>query len=429
MKINCLYDELVDVSDLKAHPKNRNKHPEDQIKRLADILKYQGWRYPVKVSKQSNYIISGHGRIEAAKLNEWEKVPVNFQDYDSDEQEYADVQADNAIAAWAELDLAGINSDIGDLGPDFDIDLLGIRDFVLEPADKLEPQCDEDEVPENIEPTTKRGDIYQLGRHRLMCGDSTGIDDVEKLLVGARPELCFTSPPYADQREYNGDKELSTEHLATFIRAAFSHVKYFAINLGYSRKNGEVSPYWDDYIKEARECGLKFLSWNIWDKGEAGSIGKQTAMFAIEHEWIFVFGPAPKDLNLTVQNKDAGAKQHGTIRNKDGSTTPIKGANTRKVRDFSQLKTILHQTPQKARNHGIDHPAMFPVEFPEAYIEAMTNFGDAVYEPFTGSGTSLIACEKTGRSCYGMELDPHYCDVIVARWEKYTGKKAEMING
>ena len=132
MKVHCKYDEMVPVRDLKPHPKNRNKHPEEQIKRLAKVLEYQGWRYPVKVSTRSNCVTSGHGRIEAAKLNEWAEVPVNYQGYDSDEQEYADVTADNAIASWSELDLAAINMDLGDLGPDFDIDLLGIKNFLLD---------------------------------------------------------------------------------------------------------------------------------------------------------------------------------------------------------------------------------------------------------------------------------------------------------
>lgn len=151
MKVRCLYDKLVPIEELKAHPKNANKHPDSQVQRLAQIIEYQGWRYPLKVSKRTGYITAGHGRLLAAKRNGWSQVPVNFQDYDSEEQEYADVQADNAIASWAELDLSQINQDIGDLGPDFDIDLLGIKDFVLEPADKLtefDPAKHWDSMPE-----------------------------------------------------------------------------------------------------------------------------------------------------------------------------------------------------------------------------------------------------------------------------------------
>lgn len=138
MIIHCPHDRLVSVKELKAHPQNRNQHPKDQIERLAKILDYQGWRYPIKVSKRSGFITSGHGRLEAAKHLKLKEVPVSFQDYTDEAQEYADLQADNAIASWSELDLSAINMDIGDLGPDFDIDLLGIKDFLVEPAEKTE---------------------------------------------------------------------------------------------------------------------------------------------------------------------------------------------------------------------------------------------------------------------------------------------------
>lgn len=140
MRIHCPHDSLVSVTELKPHPKNRNAHPRDQIKRLAKILEYQGWRYPIKVSKLSGYITSGHGRLEAAKLLKLKEVPVSFQDYSDEAQEYADLQSDNSIASWAELDLAGINADIVDLGPDFDLDLLGIKDFAVDVADLESPE-------------------------------------------------------------------------------------------------------------------------------------------------------------------------------------------------------------------------------------------------------------------------------------------------
>jgi hypothetical protein len=134
---------LVPVKELKAHPQNRNQHPKDQIERLAKILEYQGWRYPIKVSKRSGFITSGHGRLEAAKLLKLKEVPVSFQDYTDEVQEYADLQADNAIASWSELDLSAINADIGDLGPDFDIDLLGIHSFTIVP--EFAPGTEEDQ--------------------------------------------------------------------------------------------------------------------------------------------------------------------------------------------------------------------------------------------------------------------------------------------
>jgi hypothetical protein len=146
IKVHCAHDKLVKLSELKPHPKNRNKHPAEQIDRLAEVIKYQGIRSPIKVSKRSGFITAGHGRLEAFKKLKLKEAPVNYQDYDSEEQEYADVQSDNAIASWAELDLMGINIDLAELGPDFDIDLLGIKNFVMDAADKgFDPSDTEEE--------------------------------------------------------------------------------------------------------------------------------------------------------------------------------------------------------------------------------------------------------------------------------------------
>lgn len=134
--IHCLYDKLLPIDELIAHPKNPNAHPEEQIDRLGLILKRQGFRYAIKVSTRSNFIVSGHGRRLAAQAIGMTHVPVVYQDYESEELEYADVVADNAIALWAELDYSRINDNLKDLGPDMDIDLLGIRDFTLDWHDK-----------------------------------------------------------------------------------------------------------------------------------------------------------------------------------------------------------------------------------------------------------------------------------------------------
>jgi len=161
MIVHCLHDALVSVKELKPNPLNRNSHPKDQIERLAKILEYQGWRYPIKVSKRSGLITSGHGRLEAAKLLKWKEVPVSFQDYDSEEQEYADTVSDNSIASWSELDLSGINSDLTDLGPDFDIDLLGINNFTLDASEKIEEVNQGSELSEWVGmPEFKEGENY-----------------------------------------------------------------------------------------------------------------------------------------------------------------------------------------------------------------------------------------------------------------------------
>lgn len=387
MIIRCLFDELVDVKKLKAHPKNRNTHPDEQITRLAKILAYQGWRYPVKVSKRSGFITSGHGRLLAAKSNKWKQVPVNYQDYESDEQEYADLQADNAIALWAELDLSGINTDLGDLGPDFDIDLLGLKDFELVIGDTLEPQCDEDEVGESpAEPTTKLGDVYKLGRHRLMCGDSTSIDAVEKLMNGQKADMVFTDPPYGYKYESNHqDKHKMLENddkILDFLPCAFAVTKDNAAI--YLCASHQTAHQWRPLIDQ------HFTHKNliVWKKNN-WSMGDLAGAFAGQHELIFF-------------------AHKGRVE--------LRGDRSRDVWEFDR-------DPPK------DHPTQKPVDLVEFAISKTSDKGSAVLDLFGGSGTTLIAAEKTARNAFMMELDPKYCDVIVARWEKYTGKKAELVNG
>lgn len=160
MKIQCAHDKLVRIEDLKPHPQNRNTHPKEQIERLAEILKYQGFRYPIKVSKRSGFVTSGHGRIEAARLNKWKEVPVNFQDYDDEEQEYADLIADNAIAAWAEIDLASIHVDLPTLDSNLlKLDMLGLKDFRFEPLDLVNLGDENSEWAQGM-PDFKEGDNY-----------------------------------------------------------------------------------------------------------------------------------------------------------------------------------------------------------------------------------------------------------------------------
>ncbi len=199
---------MVSVDAIAPNPKNNNKHTAEQKERAHKIFDYQGFRNPLTISKRSGLLVAGHLRLEVAKEKGIKELPCMYQDFESEEQEYAHMTADNALAAWAELDLAKINQDFLDLGPDLNVDWLGIKDFVIEPLDKLEPQCDEDEVPEHVEPKTKRGDIYKLGNHRLMCGDSTMIDDVEKLMNGEKADMVFTDPPYniaSDAKNYVGE--------------------------------------------------------------------------------------------------------------------------------------------------------------------------------------------------------------------------------
>lgn len=161
IKINCLFDKLVNPKELKDNPKNRNKHGQDQIERLAQLYKYQGIRHPIIISAETGYIVAGHGRKLAAIRAGIKEVPVVIQCFESQEQEYAFVQSDNAIALWADLDLSGINSDMEFLGPDFDIDMLGIHNFTLDMSEKIDMINKGDENSEWVDmPEFNKGDGY-----------------------------------------------------------------------------------------------------------------------------------------------------------------------------------------------------------------------------------------------------------------------------
>lgn len=398
MKVHCAADLLVSVSQLKPHPKNVNAHPAEQIVRLAKILEYQGWRYPIKVSKRSGYVTSGHGRLLAAKHLGWTEVPVDFQDYESDEQEYADIVSDNAIASWSELDLSAINSDIVDLGPDFDIDLLGIKDFLIEPADKLEPQCDEDEVPEALlEPRVVRGEVYILGNHRLMCGDSTAITDVEQLMDGEKAEMCFTDPPYGINYEgghfHSGDVNIKRKR-EKLANDDSDQIYQDVIPVISSFTDGPCYTWFADRkplkLFESVIAAGEIHAQIIWHKTNA-TYAAMGAQYKQRHEPCLYWKPK-------------------------GSTLRWCGP--------SDERTIW-EIKRDAKNEH--HPTQKPVELAERAIN--NHESKTVLDLFGGSGSTLIACEKTDRHCFMMELDPHYCGVILDRWQKFTGKKAHREDG
>ena len=409
------------TSEIIPYEKNPRINNNAVDKTMMSIKEY-GFQQPIVVDK-AGIVIAGHTRLKAAiKLN-LDTCPVIVADNLSPAQTKAFRIADNKtgeLATWDDGLLAVEIQDIIDMGLAIELTGFDAGDFDL---DKKPGLTDEDEVPEVKESIAKLGDLWILGEHRLLCGDSTDIEHVERLMDGQKAELLFTSPPYSDMREYNGGKDLSIGNLINFIPVFSEFAEYQVINLGIQRKDHEVVQYWDEYIKKAKSCGYKFLSWNIWNKNDAGSIGNQTAMFAISHEWLLIFGKEHKDLNKTRENGTSGDKAGLNRRMKDGSVQRTTGVGV--VASHSQLRTVL-DIPVIKGNIGIDHPAMFPVGLPEEHIKAITMGGDIVVEPFCGSGSTLIACEKTNRKCYGMELDEHYCDVIIKRWEDYTGQTAVL---
>lgn len=388
MIVHCAYDEMLSIEKVTPHPKNRNTHNEPQIERLSEIMKYQGWRYPINISKRSGYIVSGHGRLLAALKIGLSEVPVCYQDFESDEQEYANLVSDNSIASWAELDLSGINEDIGDLGPDFNIDLLGIKNFEIDVADKI-PECDEDEVPEVKEPRSVLGDLYELGNHRLLCGDSTSIDAVEKLMNDEKADMVFTDPPYGVS--FQSNQRVKTKKFDVikndeiFITEWINLLPIVSSGWVFIWTSWKVLNNWIDFTGQIGEMTNVI----IWDKG-GGGMGDLNGSFATDFEVALVF-------------------------NRGAIITGKRIGSVWSVGKDSASKYI--------------HPTQKPVALPEMAFENCLNKNDKVLDLFGGSGSTLIACEKTNRKCFMMELDPKYIDVIVSRYVKYTGNKNIKLNG
>ena len=424
--------EMIPIGKLKLYKRNAKKHTPEQIEQIVNSIKAFGMNDPIAVWGDDNVIVEGHGRYMALRsIGEQGEVPCIRLDHLTDEQRKAYALAHNKLTMNTGFDEEYLLPELEELGDFFDMADFGFDDGDDEQEDKAPTEVTEDDFDESTvtESVCKRGQVWKLGGHRLMCGDSTSAEDVARLMNGEKAELLFTSPPYSDLREYTSDGDLSPENISRFIPAFAEHCEYQAVNLGLVRRDKEIIPYWDVYIDRAHEAGLKLMAWNVWDKGECGSVGMQSAFIPIRHEWIFVFGTKDKDLNLTWKKKPESIndKQYHTQRMKDGTTKRMTRGDTTHV--FKEMESVILITPEKLNSVRTLHPATFPVKFPAEYIQALTNEGDIVTEPFGGSGSTMIACEQLDRRCFMMEISPHYCDVIIKRWEDFTGKKAELIEG
>lgn len=406
MKIHCLYDEMTPLKDLKPHPKNRNSHGSDQIERLAKIIDYQGQRAPIVVSSLSGYIVKGHGTLQAIKKLKWETCAVSYQDFENDDIEYAFLISDNSIASWSELDISAINTDIGDLGPDFDIDLLGIKNFEIDVADKY--QGDPDAIPDvPKEPKSKLGDLYILGNHRVYCGDATNPQHYEILTNGITPLLMATDPPYGVKLDQSwrddalGDRKLNKGNSNLILnddRADWSDA--------YSLFNGNIAYVWHassytDVVKRnLDDCGFDVRQMIIWNKSIL-VLGRGAYHWKHEPCWYAV-----------RKNENAnwlGNRSQTTVWDAASPNHIMSGSKDDKTEHPSQKPIILFETPI------INHCGP----------------NDYVYDPFggSGSGSALIAAEKNNRKSLIMELDPKFLDCIISRYVKFTGNNKVIRNG
>lgn len=402
----CAHDAIVDVAKLVPNPKNPNQHPDSQIQLLGRIIRQTGWRQPITVSKRSGFIVKGHGRLSAALLEGMKEAPVDYQNYTTEAEEYADLVADNRIAELAETDnrlLADIFAEI-DTG-EIPMELTGytedeVESLVTALSEALHNDLHEpDDIPEPPEPdqtVTQKGDLWILGRHRVVCGSSTNAADMGLLLDGAHPEILLTDPPYCS----GGFQESG-------------------------RSSGSIGT--KRYDKDGKEIAVTIANDTLSTRGYQSLMrevlqnfdGLVTYIFTDWRMWVYLFD--------IVETAGLGVKNM-LVWNKK---SPGMGMGWRTQHE---LVMFAHRTKPKWDNHkgygnvleatrsGNElHPTQKPVEILEKLLDN-TDWAKGVLDTFGGSGTTLIAAESVGQASFIMEMEPRYVDVIVRRYIKTTGK-------
>lgn len=427
----------VSIDSIKPYERNPRKN-ESAIEKVANSIKEFGFKQPIVVDA-NGVIVAGHTRWKAAKKLGMTEVPVVYANDLTPEQVKAYRLADNKTAEFAEWDAEMLGQELEDLyNADFDM-----QPFGFEPP-KLEPEEDDFDIDEAMPdvPDTKRGDIYLLGEHRLMCGDATLEEDMSVLMEGAQADMVFTDPPY------NVDYEGKTKDALKIKNDKMVEGKFYAFLYdSFVSMYQAAKPGAPIYVCHADSEGLNFRK----ALKDSGWLLKQTIIWVKntivmgrqDHHWQhepILYGWKPGARHTWY----GGRKQSTVIENEDGVfVNEINGGYQLtfnngmkkvviKVPEYTVLEAMSDEMTttwriEKPIRNG-EHPTMKPIKLCARAIKNSSREGDIVLDPFGGSGSTLIACEQLERKCYTMELDERYCDVIVKRWEQLTGEEAIKLN-
>lgn len=457
----CSHDEIVGIEKAIPNPKNPNQHSDEQVEVLAKIIKATGWRQPITISKRSGFIVKGHGRLAAALFNRWKEVPVDYQEYSNDAEEWADLIADNRLAELATLDTGRLIDLIGDMDTgEAPIELTGYTEediaqiiASLEGADDtVDDQADAIPKPENI-PMCKAGDLWNLGQHRLICGSATDEKTVERLMNGEKADLVNTDPPYGVSYETQSGKfgmiendDLTGDDLMkTLLIPAFkNYAKYTKDDAAFYIWHASSTRR--DFEDAMTAAGIVEKQYIIWVK-PAPVLGHADYQWA--HEPCFYAEKAGQSAHF-YGDRSQRTTWKVVLRAEDGTATvltggvvltdgggnkvyiaekPPKGKKIRYIRLSEGRSVSLYSTEgdqstdtwEVSRETNTEHPTQKPVELAVRAIDNSTEPGDLVIDFFGGSGSTLRGAELSGRRCYTIELDPRYCDVIVNSYVKLTG--------
>ena len=455
----CSHDELIPIEKAIPNPKNPNQHSESQIALLANIIQANGWRAPITISKRSGFIVKGHGRRLAALHNDSGHVPVDYQDYASEAEEWADLIADNRLSELSTLDTTMLVDLIGEMDTgEVPVELTGYSEedlaeiiAALEGADDtVDDKADAAPELNNI-PMSKAGDIWHLGAHRLICGDATDKAAIEKLMAGEKAQMVNTDPPYGVSYETQSGKfdmiknddltgddlmgDLLIPTFKNYVDFTDPEAAFYIWHASSTRR---------DFEDAMTAAGIIEKQYLIWVKNGI-ALGRADYQWAHEpcfyaekagHSALFYGDRAQRTtwkIVLRDENHIATVLTGGVVLT-DGAggkvflnDKPPKGKKIRYIR-LSEGKSVCLYPESKAstiwevaRETGTEHPTQKPVELAIRAIDNSSKPGDLVLDFFGGSGSTLIGAEMAGRRCNTMELDPRYCDVIINRYVRFTG--------
>lgn len=458
----CAYDEIVPIGKMVPNPKNPNEHPKEQIHLLWQIIQAQGWRSPITVSNRSGFIVKGHGRLMAAIHGEGKFVPVDYQNYASEAEEYADLVADNRLSELADLNTSKLADLLVDLDTGeipilltgYDEEDLGSILDAFSGEDDSEPDDKDTEQEQPFTAMAQSGDMWQLGHHRLIVGDATDPNIIEKLMDGERADMVHTDPPYGvaftgsgrDRAAWDmikNDDLTGDDLLRKLLIPAFNlYAKYTKPEAGFYIWHASVAQR--EFQDAMTAAGIMVKQYIIWVKNNF-VIGH--ADYHWMHEpcfYAYKDGHSPKFYgdrsNTTVWR--VTTKADGQMMTNLGSglvltdghgsklfvsPTPPKGKKQRYIRMEEEKPVDLYNADKMstvwevAKETNALHPTQKPVELPIRAIENSSQPGDLIIDFFGGSGSTLLAAEMTGRKCYTSELDPKYADVIISRYVQHTG--------
>ena len=419
--------EWVDAS--KLTPWRDNPRQNDQaVDAVADSIKRFGFASPI-IARMDGEVIAGHTRLKAALKLGLDRVPVRYMDLDPADARLLAL-ADNRVGEIADWDDDKLSDILNELSAD-GVDLDGIGWSAEELAEIMalgEEMPEEEGTPDEIDPDavvySEPGQVYQLGPHRLICGDCRELETVSALMDGQEINVAFTSPPYASQRTYDessGFKPIKPDAYVDWFEAVQANVRAhlavdgsWFVNIKEHCDDGQRSLYVKDLtLAHVRQWDWRFVDELCWKKN--GVPGGWPNRFKNDWEPVFHYssGESVKFNPLSVghESKKIRVYEGGASFSGHGNIT-VEGEFTEGI---ARPGNVI-----KESGSGGNHPAAFPVGLPSFFIKAYSDPSDAIFDPFLGSGTTLIAAAKEGRVCYGVEISPGYCDIIRRRWTAYA---------